>query len=326
MLTRIGLEGGVRVTSWRGIEEFLAVVESGSFTAGAEALGVSKSFVSKMVNELETRMGAQLLTRTTRRLSLTAAGELFYDQCRAMQDTLMETERQLGQFQKRPVGRLRIGLSETFGSDFMSSLVAEFSALHPDIIIEATAYLKESEVQQETFDVVIRYGHLEDSTAKARLFGYLSYCLCASPAYIERHGWPEDAQDLVNHNCLADPGGIFHFNGDVRQRVTGNWRSNSGIALRWAARRGLGIAHLPLSLVRSDLLDGKIVASHREWTFYDREVWAVFSPGLMPAATRAFIDYLASRFSHAKARPWMRPLIYSPGDEDPSTVIVHADE
>ena len=301
------------------------MVECGSFTAGAEKLGVSKSFVSKMINELEVRLGAQLLTRTTRRLSLTAAGELFHERCRAMQDTLIATERQLGQFQQRPMGRLRVGLSETFGSDFMSSLVAEFSAHHPDINVEVIAYLRDSEVQQETFDVVIRYGHLEDSSAKARLFGYLSYCLCASPAYIAEHGWPENVEALAGHNCLSDTSGVFHFNGDIRQRVSGHWRSNSGIALRWAARRGLGLAHLPLSLVRNDLLEGKIVACDADWSFYDREAWAVFAPGLMPAANRAFIDYLASSFSYAKARPWMRPLIYSPG-EDPAAAIVHAHE
>jgi LysR family transcriptional regulator, transcriptional activator for dmlA len=314
------------LTSWRGIEEFLAVVECGSFTAGAEALGVSKSFVSKMVNELEGRMGVQLLARTTRRLSLTAAGELFYDQCQAMQDMLQETERQLGQFQEKPVGRLRIGLSETFGSDFMSALVAEFSALHPYIAIEAIAYLRDAEVHQESFDVVIRYGQLENSTSKARLFGYLSYGLCASPAYVAEHGWPERPEDLLTHNCLASTSGIFQFNDGVRQRVSGNWRSNSGVGLRWAARRGLGLAHLPMSLVRNDVLEGKIIVSDKDWTFYDREVWAVFSPGLMPVATRAFIDYLASRFTHAKARPWMRPLIYTPGENaaEPGD-IVHTD-
>lgn len=308
------------MSAWRGVAEFLAVVEQGSFTAAAESLGVSKSFVSKMLNDLEARVGAQLLTRTTRRLSLTAPGELFHERCRAMQDMLVEAERQVGQFQSRPVGRLRVGLSDTFGSDFMSSLVAEFSARHPEIIIEIVAYLREAEVVQETFDVVIRYGQLGDSSMKARLFGYLSYCLCAAPSYVEAQGWPASAADLAQFNCLSDHSGSFYFN-DAEKRVAklkvgGNWRSNSGVALRWAARRGLGLAQLPTSIVRNDLADGKLVAFDGEWSFYDKEVWACFSPGPLPAATRAFIDFLAASYSHDKLRPWTLSQLAPPGGSD----------
>lgn len=308
------------MSAWRGVAEFLAVVEHGSFTAAAESLGVSKSFVSKMLNDLEARVGAQLLTRTTRRLSLTAPGELFHERCRAMQDMLIEAERQVGQFQSRPVGRLRLGLSDTFGSDFMSSLVAEFSARHPEIVVEIVAYLREAEVVQETFDVVIRYGQLGDSSMKARMFGYLSYCLCAAPSYVETHGWPSSPHDLERFNCLSDHSGSFYFNDPEKRvakiKVAGNWRSNSGVALRWAARRGLGLAQLPTSIVRNDLADGKLVAFDGEWSFYDKEVWACFAPGPLPAATRAFIDYLAASFSHSKLRPWTLSQLPPPGGSE----------
>lgn len=302
---------GARLVTWRGIEEFLAVVETGSFTAGAETLGVSKSYVSKMVSELEARVGAQLLVRTTRRLSLTAAGDLFHQRCLEMRSSLVDIERQMAQFQERPVGRLRVGLSDIFGVTFMSSIVAEFSARHSEISVEVVAYLREAELMQEQFDVVIRYGKLNDSSLKARLFGYLSYCLCASPDYVARHGWPETPTDLAGHACLADLGGYFHFNDDdamaARIKVSGNWKSNSGTALASAARHGLGIAQIPISVIRDDLQEGRLVALDQEWAFYDKEVWAVFSPGLMPAATRAFIDHLATSFEHRKLRPWMQP-------------------
>jgi DNA-binding transcriptional LysR family regulator len=137
------------VVTWRGIEEFLAVVEAGSFTGGAEALGVSKSYVSKMISELEGRVGAQLLLRTTRRLSLTAAGDLFHQRCQEMRGSLVDVERQLAQFQERPVGRLRVGLSDIFGVAFMSSIAAEFGARHPEISMEVVAYLREAELVQE---------------------------------------------------------------------------------------------------------------------------------------------------------------------------------
>lgn len=305
------MQGTGRLVTWRGIEEFLSVVEAGSFTAGAEMLGVSKSYVSKMVSELEARVGTQLLTRTTRRLSLTAAGDLFHQRCIEMRMSLLDVERQLSQFQERPVGRLRVGLSDIFGVTFMSSIVAEFGARHREISMEVVAYLREAELVQEQFDVVIRYGKLNDSSLKARLFGYLSYCLCASPEYVARHGWPESPADLGSHACLPDLGGHFLFNDEDssngRVKVSGNWKSNSGIALASAARHGLGIAQIPISVIRDDLMEGRLVALDREWAFYDKEVWAVFSPGMMPAATRAFIDHLAVSFEHRKLRPWMQP-------------------
>ncbi|MFT3791210.1 MAG: LysR family transcriptional regulator [Rudaea sp.] len=292
------------MSAWRGIEEFLAVVAAGSFTAAADQLGVSKSYVSKTVNELEGRVGTQLLTRSTRRLALTAAGELFHEHCRRMQDGLIDVERRLTQFRSEPIGRLRVGLSDIFGSDYMSSVLADFSAQHPDLVIEPIAYLRETDVVQENYDVVIRYGNLADSSLKAKLFGYLSYCLCAAPDYLRKHDWPASPDDFARHDCLVDPSGTFHFNDGLRARVRGKWVSNSGVALRWAARRGLGLAHLPVNVIRNELLEGKLLACHEPWTFHDKEAWVVFSAGLMPAATRAFVDFLATRFQHDKVRPW----------------------
>ncbi|MEW4467516.1 LysR family transcriptional regulator [Parasphingorhabdus sp. JC815] len=293
------------MSSWRGIEEFLAVVSKGSFTAAAEDLGLSKSFVSKLVNELEARLGVQLLVRNTRRLSLTAAGELFYDKCSNMQNGLQDVERQMQAFQVNPVGRLRIGLSDIFGTEYMSSLLAEFSEANPEIHIEPITYLNQNDIVQEQFDIVIRYGQLPDSSLKARLFGYLSYCLCASPEYVKEHGWPESIEDVANHQCLTNLGRAFEFNGGKSIGVNGRWTSNSGVALSWAVRRGLGLAHLPVSILREDLLNGSIVALEDDWSFWDRECWVVFSPGIMPASTRAFIDFLTSHIKTIKARPWM---------------------
>ena len=300
---------GCSLSSWRGIEEFLAVVSEGSFTAAAEELGLSKSFVSKLVNELEARLGVQLLVRNTRRLSLTAAGELFYEKCSNMQAGLQDVEKQMQQYQTNPVGRLRIGLSDIFGSEYMSMLLAEFSEKNPEIHIEPITYLNENDIVQEQFDIVIRYGKLPDSTLKARLFGYLSYCLCASPEYIEKFGWPNEIGEIASHQCLTSLDGTFRFNDDKTISVPGRWKSNSGVALRWAVRRGLGLAHLPVTVLRDDILKGRIVGYDNEWSFWDRECWVVFSPGIMPASTRAFIDFLTKQVNMTKVRPWMAPEI-----------------
>ncbi len=293
------------MSSWRGIEEFLAVVDQGSFTAAGDQLGLSKSYISKTVHELEERLGVQLLVRTTRRLSLTGAGESFHRECAQLQLRLGEVEKQVGLYSTHPVGRLRIGLSDIFGSDYMSALLAEFSTEHPGIMIEPIAYLNENEIVQESFDIVIRYGALPNSNLRARTFGYLSYCLCAAPEYVAARGWPKKPEDLLEHDCLTDRSASITFNDGVGVRVQPKWASNSGIALRSAARKGLGIASLPVSVVRQDLTEGRILALEEEWSFYDRECWVVYSPGIMSVATRAFIDYLVRRTSRVKIRPSM---------------------
>ena len=293
------------MSSWRGIEEFLAVVDQGSFTAAGDRLGLSKSYISKTVHELEERLGVQLLVRTTRRLSLAGAGESFHRECAQLQLRLGEVEKQVGLYSTHPVGRLRIGLSDIFGSDYMSALLAEFSAEHPGIMIEPIAYLNENEIVQESFDIVIRYGVLPNSNLRARMFGYLAYCLCATPAYVAAHGWPKSPEDLLEHDCLTDRSASINFNGDISIRVQPRWASNSGIALRSAARKGLGIASLPVMVVRQDLAEGRMVAMEEEWSFYDRECWVVYSPGIMSVATRAFIDYLVRKTGRTKIRPSM---------------------
>lgn len=293
------------MSSWRGIEEFLAVVDQGSFTAAGDQLGLSKSYISKTVHELEERLGVQLLVRTTRRLSLTGAGESFHRECAQLQLRLGEVEKQVGLYSTHPVGRLRIGLSDIFGSDYMSALLAEFSTEHPGIMIEPIAYLNENEIVQESFDIVIRYGALPNSNLRARTFGYLSYCLCAAPEYVAARGWPKTPEELLEHDCLTDRSASITFNEGVSVRVQPKWASNSGIALRSAARKGLGIASLPVSVVRQDLTEGRILALEEEWSFYDRECWVVYSPGIMSVATRAFIDYLVRRTSRVKIRPSM---------------------
>lgn len=293
------------MANWRGIEEFLAVVEHGSFTAAGDHLGLSKSFISKTVLELEGRLGVQLIVRTTRRLSLTGAGENFHRECAQLQRRLSDVEKQIARYSTEPVGRLRIGLSDIFGSDFMSGLLADFSADHPAIMIEPVAYLNENEIVQESFDIVIRYGALANSNLRARIFGYLSYCLCASPAYVAARGWPKTPHDLMQHDCLTDRSASISFNDNICVRVNPRWASNSGIALRSAARKGLGIASLPVSVIRQDLVDGKVIALEEEWSFYDKDCWVVYSPGIVSVATRAFIDFLVRRTSRTKIRPSM---------------------
>lgn len=298
------------MNDWRGVSEFVHVVEHGSFTRAANALGLSKSYVSKSISELETRLGVQLLFRSTRRLSLTGAGERFFAHCSEMCRIYDIAERELGAFQERPTGRLRIGLCDIFGVSYMSAVVAEYSELYPDVTVEVVAYLREDELRRQDFDIVIRYGDLPDSEMKIRRIGYLSYCLCATQSYVDTHGWPRDMNALGGHECLVDPSGEFLFNSTdgrpLRARVSGRWTSNSAIALASAARRGLGIAQVPVGIIIDSLNAGDLVALEEDWSYFDREVWACFAPGIMAAATRAFLDHVALRFDNVRLRPFMR--------------------
>lgn len=298
------------MSAWEGIEEYIAVVESGSFTAAAEQLLVSKSFVSKKVSELEARLGVQLLKRTTRHLSVTEIGERFYSSCREMRRMLLDATHEAAQMQEKPAGKLRISLNDTFGVNFIATVVADFARQYPDVGIEIIAGSREVDLIGESFDVAIRYGELIDSSLRAARVGYHSFCLCASPGYLREHGTPRSRADLRNHECLSDLGGQWWFNapsGPEKMRVEGRWRSNKGAVLRAAARRGLGLAQLPVSFIREELDTGALVAVEEEWSFYDREVWATFAPGTpVPTTLRFLLDYLSSRFERQKVRPWMR--------------------
>lgn len=297
---------------WRGINEFVQVVESGSFTRAAQSLHLSKSYISRTISDLEARLGVQLLFRNTRRLSLTAAGEKFYQRCAQMRGIFSEAERELGELQAQPKGRLRIGLCDVFGVSFMSSIVAEFASRNPEVSVEVMAYLREDELRYEDFDVLIRYGALADSELKIRKIGLLSYCLCASPRFVASHPWPKNTEELKKIACLSAPNGQFEFNGDdatpgqgqtQKLRVQGNWTSNSSIALAVAAKQGLGVAQVPLSIILEDVERGDLLVLDEDWAYHDKEVWACFPAGRATAANRAFIDFICTRFSNRRLRP-----------------------
>lgn len=302
--------GEAVISIWDGIEEYISVVETGSFTAAADQLGASKSFVSKRVSELETRLGVQLLKRTTRQVSMTAIGERFYASCRDMRRSLASASHEAAQMQQTPTGKLKVSLNDTFDVNFISAVIADFACQYPGVGIEVHAGSREVDLIGEDFDVAIRYGDLIDSSLRAARIGYLSFCMCASPAYLAEHGTPKGIADLKNHICLSDLSGHWWFNsndGAEKVRVNGRWKSNKGAALRVAAVRGLGLAQLPIAFVRSELASGALVAVEDEWSYYDREAWAIFAPGTpVPATLRLLLDFLSSRFARTQLRPWMQ--------------------
>ncbi|MCB1843417.1 MAG: LysR family transcriptional regulator, partial [Halioglobus sp.] len=175
---------------WEGIEEYICVVESGSFTAAAERLGVSKSYVSKQVSLLEDRLGVRLLQRTTRRLTLTEIGSSFFGYCKEMAEQLDQAESTLSEMQQSPRGTLRLALNSRYGTQYMAGAVAAFSRKYPEVTVEVNSSFQDVDLLSENYDLTVRYNKLEDSSMVARRLGGHLLCLCASPDYWQAQGQP----------------------------------------------------------------------------------------------------------------------------------------
>jgi len=284
---------------WEGIEEYICVVESGSFTAAAEQLGVSKSYISKQVSLLEDRLGVRLLQRTTRRLTLTESGNTFFSYCKDMAEQFDLAESTLSDMQQKPRGTLKLALNSRYGTHYMAGAVAEFSRNYPEVTVEVHSSFRDVDLLAENFDLTVRYDKLEDSSLVARRLGGHSLCLCATPEYWETHGRPTCAEDLSEHNCLATPDRFWLFNPPdnrdlVTVRVSGNWISEDGANLFAAAKAGIGIVQLPEFYIKEAVARGELAQLERQdWNHYYRIAWAVYpNTRHLSAKVRYFIDFL----------------------------------
>lgn len=249
---------------WEGIEEYICVVESGSFTAAAEQLGVSKSYVSKQVSQLEDRLGVRLLQRTTRRLTLTESGNTFFGYCKDMSDQYERAESTLSDMQQSPKGTLRLALNSRYGTQYMATAVAEFSRKYPDLTVEVNSTFQDVDLLSGSYDLTVRYDKLEDSSLVARRLGGHKLCLCAAPEYWEKHGKPTGPEDLADHNCLTTPDRSWFFSTTDRRdiqkvKVAGNWISEDGANLLAAAKASIGIAQLPDFYIREAVTKGELI-------------------------------------------------------------------
>ena len=184
------------------LESFVEVVSKGSFSQAARQLGISKSYVSKHISRLEDRLGARLLNRTTRQLTLTEAGQLFYDRCVMVLQELAQAERSVNQLQASPRGTLRMSVPVSFGVRFLSPLVATFRERYPELNVEVAFSDRLVNIIDEGFDLAVRIGKLSDSSLHARKLADTRNLLCASPGYIKEHGAPSHPSELRQHNCL----------------------------------------------------------------------------------------------------------------------------
>ena len=287
------------MASWEGVHEFVAVAETGSFTAAARKTGVSVAQVSRRVAALEERLGVKLLHRTTRKVLLTEAGLLYFEHCQDLVNGLELAELAVTRMQSAPKGLVKITAPTTYGEKHLAPLLIKFLERYPQVDLEWTLTNKRLDLIETGIDLAVRLGNLDDSTLTARRLASRQLHVCASPSYLEHHGEPHTLSELKHHHCLIGTIDLWRFkeNGRARSlRVSGRFRCNSGNALRSAALQGLGLVQLPDYYVQKDLTEGRLIevlSGYRS----DREgVWALFpkNRNLSPKV-RLLIDFLADR-------------------------------
>jgi len=279
------------------------VVELGSFTAAADALGISHTIVSRQVRQLEEHLGAQLLNRTTRRFALTDAGRDYYESTREVLDLLDDADRHAGRHQAEPTGVLRINAPMAFGTIEVAQWLPGFLALYPKLQVDLVCNDRMVDLIEEGFDVALRLARaLPDSTLVARRLAASKVLLVASPDYLRAHGTPAAPQDLARHNCLVytaaarasewtlvDAGGAEHT-----VAVRGTLQANTNVALRAAAVAGVGIANAAAFIVRDELARGALVELLPGYTLKPRELYALYPQNRhLSPKVRAFVDYAA---------------------------------
>ena len=287
------------MTIWDGINEFVCVVETESFTAAAKRLEVSVAHISRQVNQLEDRLGAKLLYRTTRKLRLTEVGEVYYQHARKILDDMQAAERAVMEMEGKPTGKLRITAPVYYGEYFLAPLVNDFLLQYPQLDLELKLTNETVDLVREGYDLAIRLGTLDSSSLMCRKLARRTQYLCAAPAYLATHGTPQTLADLANHRCLG--GSLDHWrfleNGKLRNwRVGSAWSCNSGLALKDAALKGLGIVQLPDYYVQAALAQGSLVSLLESHRLPDDGVWVVYPQNRhLSPKVRLLVDFLVAQ-------------------------------
>lgn len=284
---------------------FVRVVERGSFTLAADELELSRAVVSKYVSRLEERLGARLLNRTTRRLSLTEAGAALFEASRGALERIEEAEGAVAQLQSEPRGRLRVSAPMSFGILHLGTAMAEFARAYPRVTLDVRLDDRYVNLVEEGVDVAIRIGNLTDSSLVARKLTTTRAVACASPAYLAEHGEPETPEDLATHDCLLysylSTANVWRFTArdgrEIPVAVTGSFRINNGIVLAEAAAAGQGILMAPSFYVAPHLRDGRLKRILGDYRLRELGIHAVWPQrGHVAPKVRAFVEFLARRF------------------------------
>ncbi|RON22782.1 LysR family transcriptional regulator [Pseudomonas brassicacearum] len=292
---------------------FVRVVERGSFSAVAREMQASQPTISKLLRALETRLGAKLISRSTRQLSLTDEGQRYYNECRQILAAVDAAEQRFRSGRESVAGNLKIGSSVSFGRLHIAPRLPEFLKTHPQVQIDLQLSDQNQDLVSEGLDVTFRIGELTDSGLLARHIGTTHRITVAAPDYLEQHGEPHTPEELGAHNCLQfnllSSQNLWHYQrGNQRHEVLirGNAQSNNSEAIREMVLGGLGIALSPVWLFSEDLKAGRVQAILQDYTAQSLPIHAV-SPAnrRQSARVRAFVDYMSQALEQA---PELQPV------------------
>jgi len=292
------------VDKFVSMEIFVAVVEAGSLTAAAERFEISSAMVGKHIRSLEARLGTRLLTRTTRRQSLTEIGRQYYEQCRRILADVKDAESLAESMAAAPRGVLKVTVPLTYGVEIFSPAMTDYLSEWPEVTLELDLSNRMTDLVEEGFDAAVRIGQLQDSSFVARPLKPYRMRACASPTYLARAGIPRTPADLADHECL----GFLHWGREGAWRLggesaaenslrAGRFRANNGQALKVAALRGFGLVLQPEALLAREIASGELVSVLEEHLPQGAPVHLVYPRDrrATPKLT-SFIDFVIERF------------------------------
>ena len=294
---------------------FARVVETGSFTKAADSMDLPKASLTRLVQALEARLRVQLLTRTTRKVSVTQDGAAYYERTMALLSELEAIDQGMLHDQSKPRGRLRVDVTTLTGSRVLIPALADFHDRYPDIQIALGVSDRAIDLLVDNVDFVLRVGAVQDAGLVARRVGQIQFCTCAAPAYLQKHGTPLAPQDLDRepHQAVgyfsSRTGRVFPFvfhRGDERVEIEGRRRldvndSNAYVA---AGLAGLGVVQLARYAVQDQLDSGELVPLFPEWHHNAVPVYLVYSPNrYVSARMRVFIEWVAETLANKGLGP-----------------------
>jgi DNA-binding transcriptional LysR family regulator len=281
---------------------FSEVVTRGSFTAAANTLGMSRAMVTRHIGELERWLGARLLQRSTRRLSLTEAGEACVVRSRQLLELVNDVEQVVGQRDTEPHGQIRVQCSPAFGQAYLSAMLVDYLAKYPRTKIDLVLSDQALNLVDERIDLAIRMTNELDPSLIAKKLSSCRSVLCCAPAYLEKNSAPQVPDDLAVHNCLSHSRvekSQWSFSRDGQEclvQVAGTFSANDTMSLVQAVRAGGGLALLPNYVVAPMLRAGELVAVLPDWRADELGIYALYiSRRHQPASLRTLLDFLAQR-------------------------------
>ena len=288
---------------------FARVVKTMSFTRAAQDLAVSRSVVSKRITQLENRLGVRLLNRTTRRLSLTEAGDIFYGYCRDVVTSVDDATAAVKAMQSQPSGELKISMSLILGQLLTPPIVQQLLACYPALSINLELTNDYVDLVGDGYDAAVRIGILSDSSLVARKVGGTRLIVCATPTYFGANGIPTSPEELSEHDCITLTtvgSGVPYWrfqgaNGTISVRISSRMQTNSDAAIHEAVLAGHGVAYVPEFMVSADIAAGRLQVVLPDHTKQERGIYVLYpNQKNLPLKVRAFVDFVADNIGRSE--------------------------